>query len=121
MLTVKTYIKESSIHGIGLFAGQFIEKGELIWKMNSLVDMMITPRQMASLPAMTQETLIHYSYFDERRGMHIVCGDDARFFNKSETPNCIGNGFGNTIAARDIQEGEELTEIYYNAKEIKTS
>ena len=31
-MTVKTIIKESDIHGIGLFADEFIPKGTKIWE-----------------------------------------------------------------------------------------
>ena len=50
--------------------------------------------------------------------MYVLCGDDARFFNHSPSPNCVdiydsSHGLDDahdvTIAARDILPGEELT------------
>ena len=43
----------------------------------------------------------------------VLCGDNAKFFNHSETPNCKdGIGLSYTIADRDIKAGEELTGNY---------
>ena len=38
MLVVKTYINKSKIHGFGLFAGENIKKGTVIWKFNPVID-----------------------------------------------------------------------------------
>jgi hypothetical protein len=42
----------------------------------------------------------------------VLCGDDARFFNHEDEPTCRDfpdlDG-GTTVAARDIELGEELT------------
>jgi len=42
MLQVKTYVKESKIHGNGLFAKEFIPKGTIIWKFDSRLDTKIS-------------------------------------------------------------------------------
>ncbi len=123
MLLVKTYLDKSSIHGMGLFASEFIKKGTFIWTLQIGFDVLITKEQFLELPKLTQDYVMHYSYFDETLDCHIICGDNARFFNKSETPNCVGeNGDlnGNTIAGQDINEGEELTEIYFNFDELNS-
>ncbi len=48
--------------------------------------------------------------------MYVFCGDDARYFNHSDTPNTRGeeseDGYGETYALRDIEAGEELTGDY---------
>jgi len=36
MLLIKTFIDKSKIHGIGLFANVFIQKGKIIAKINKL-------------------------------------------------------------------------------------
>ena len=50
MLVVKTKIKNSPIHGIGLFAEEFIPKGTLVWKLNKKFDLIYTKKQFNSLP-----------------------------------------------------------------------
>lgn len=42
MLLVKTVIKKSSIHGLGLFANQKIKSGQIVWKYNPILDKKIS-------------------------------------------------------------------------------
>jgi len=46
----------------------------------------------------------------------ILCGDDARFINHSDTPNIASDytldPYGADIAVRDIEAGEEITTGY---------
>ncbi len=119
MLTVKTHIGNSQIHGTGIFASEFIPRGTLIWKLQKGFDIILTKDQFFELPILTQDFITHFSYYDKELNCHVLCGDHARFFNKSETPNCGGEKHDETIALRDIEQGEELTEIYFNLKEIE--
>lgn len=121
MLTVKTHIGNSSIHGTGLFATEFIPKGTLVWKLNSGFDVVLTKEHLLALPPITQDFFMHFSHFDKKLNSHILCSDHARFFNKSEDPNCGGDNHDETVALRDIEAGEELTEIYFNLKEIEAN
>ena len=48
---------------------------------------------------------------------YILCSDDARFFNHSDTPNTESREVDGedeviTVAKRDMQPGEELTDDY---------
>lgn len=117
MLLVKTYIGPSKIHGIGLFAGEFIAKGTPIWKFQREFDRTITKEHLDTLPVITQKFIIKYAYLSKKTNNYILCADDARFQNHSNTPNCIdqtaeGEKEGVDIAATDIQQGEELTMDY---------
>lgn len=113
MLLVKTTLRMSSIHGIGLFAAEFIASGTPIWRRCPLIDIMLSEDQLQDLSATAREQIAAYSYRQRATGLYVLCGDDARFFNHSKTPNCIDirgeDGQGVTLAARDIQPGEELT------------
>ena len=48
MNQIKTYIDRSGIEGIGLFAGEFIPKGTLIWKPSGL-DQVFSKEQLENL------------------------------------------------------------------------
>ena len=114
MLLIKTRIGKSAIHGIGLFADEFIAAETVIWKFSDLIDLCFDEKQMGELSESVKEQIGRYSYRDKRSGMYVLCGDDARFFNHSNEPNCLDfydyKDLGNvTIAARDIRAGEELT------------
>lgn len=117
MLFVKTKLSGSSIHGIGLFADEFIAAETVVWKFSDLIDLCFDERQINDLSENVSEQISRYSYRDKRSGIYVLCGDDARFFNHSNEPNCLDfydyKDLGRvTIAARDINAGEELTRNY---------
>jgi uncharacterized protein len=113
MLLVKTKLAPSAINGIGLFAAEFIAAGTIIWRYNPVVDSKLTAAQIEQLPAPSQAQISKYSYREIRSGLYVLCGDDARFFNHANEPNCIdlvNEAKGDvTLAGRDIAEDEELT------------
>lgn len=111
MLFVKTYLDNSPIHGIGLFANEFIPKGTIIWKFMPGFDRLLKEKRVSKLPQCTRNWLARYSYPVTTH--FLVCMDDARFFNHSDEPNTIDVGKKITIAKKDIHLGEELTCDYF--------
>lgn len=113
MLLVKTNLNVSRIHGIGLFADEFIREGTIIWRFNPLIDLRFSEEQLNQLPPGSYEQIKKYSYREKHSRLYVLCGDDARFFNHSENPNCIDVFYNEeedlTFADRDINFGEELT------------
>jgi uncharacterized protein len=111
MIRVKTYISHSNIHGIGLFAGEPIPKGTVIWAFDEPIDQRFTPADVSKMPPMMKAFLSRYAYCE--RGTLVLCGDHARFMNHSPTPSC-GNDASRrvTLALRDIAKDEELTDDY---------
>lgn len=117
MLVVKTKIKNSKIHGIGLFADEFIPKGTLIWQLNKKFDLIYNKRQFNSLPNKVKDAIIFYGHFQKEEGGYVLCSDDARFFNHSTNPNCRSE-IGKTYALKDIKKGEEMTDNYLEWDEL---
>jgi SET domain-containing protein len=115
MLLVKTYLDRSPIHGIGLFAAERIRAGTVIWRLSPDIDLLLEPAQVDRLHPAAREQIQKYTYLDHHLRKLVLCGDDARFFNHAEAPNCHDlpdtNG-GTTVSARDIEPGEELTSDY---------
>lgn len=109
MLLVKTKIGPSKIHGIGLFADENIPRGKVVWKFNPIIDKAITIEETKTLPGFTQEYIQKYSFFND--GKYILCGDYAIFTNHSDNPN-LESVDEMSVAAHDIQNGEELTDNY---------
>ena len=113
MLLVKTKLDLSSIHGIGLFADEFVPKDTVIWKFNRLFDLRCSEAEIEKLPESSREQIQKYCYREKHRKLYVLCGDDARFFNHSEAPNCFDFYSDEeqdlTVALRDIEAGEELT------------
>jgi SET domain-containing protein len=113
MLLVRTRLGVSDIEGIGLFADEFIPAGTVIWEMNDVIDLSLTSGEIERLSDISRSQVRKYSYLDKQSGRYVFCGDDARFFNHSDTPNCIdvadGPHGGRTLAITDIHPGQELT------------
>lgn len=115
MLQVKTKLAQSRIQGLGLFADEFIAKGTLVQRFIPNIDIEISSEVISFLSDLERETLKHFCYKHMERGSYILCADNARFLNHSETPNLIDGGSVEEvdIAARDIEKGEELTVNYF--------
>lgn len=112
---VKTKIGPSKIHGLGLFADQFIAKGTPIWKFKRDFDLKYTEAELNQLSEPPREQFLHYcySYTDKTGHYYVVCADDYRFLNHSIKPNITNTDVadeeeGVDIAIADIQIGEEL-------------
>jgi uncharacterized protein len=112
MLMVRTRIGPSSISGIGLFANEHIPKGSLVWRFQPGLDLLFTEGEVATLSEPARRQFENYAFLDRKYGKFMLCGDDARFFNHSRTPNCDDSVSDSTFALRDIFPGEELTVNY---------
>jgi uncharacterized protein len=105
---VATYLGRSSIHGLGVFTPVFIPAGTLIWSLDPDVDWTLTEADFDRFPEAYREKIRSYCYLEES-GNYILCGDNARFMNHSDIPNCDDWTSSSTVAYRDIAPGEELT------------
>jgi hypothetical protein len=117
MLLIETFVGLSKIHGagLGLFTLHPIEAGTVIWREHQIFDLTFTQDELDRLgeafwPAMKK--IDSYAWFDEQRGLWVLPGDDARFMNHSEEPNCDDSELFVIKAARHIKMGEELTVDY---------
>lgn len=115
MLLVKTKIGKSGIHGIGLFADQFIPKGSIVWKFQPGFDLKISENCLDKLSEFSREQFLNYAYLNKKTGNYVLCFDDARFYNHSKNPNCVSyypdleDEEGIDIAVIDINKGDEIT------------
>ena len=108
MLLVKTRLNISKVHGIGLFAGEFIPKGTITWKYSSEFDTSYPLDSIDRMSPSVRERFLDYSYVDFKQNKYILCFDDQRFINHSNKPN-IKSTPDKDIALRNIKEGEEMT------------
>lgn len=112
MLLVKTIVKQSTIPngGLGLFADQDIPKGFILWEFNKIVDVTIPVEKLEYLIKVEKDYIKKYAY---REGDNLIlCSDDDKYINHSDTPNVLDifdeRNFSVSVAARDIKAGEEL-------------
>jgi len=111
MLLVRTELKFSSTHGLGVFAAEFIPKGTRVWEYREGFDHRVSKDFVEALPEPARSTLCHYSAF--WGGGYVISADNARFLNHSQTPNLQTFAQPDVdVSLRDIEVGEELLEDY---------
>ncbi|MFW9987493.1 MAG: SET domain-containing protein [Candidatus Odinarchaeota archaeon] len=118
-----TEVKKSNIHGLGLFAKIFIQKGTIWWHARPQDVLVITKDQFITLRTSHRTVqlnkflhyLLTYSYYERTLDALIFCLDNSRYVNHSFNANSGAskdeNGFC-AVAIRDIQREEEITEDY---------
>ncbi len=123
MLTILASAKPSKIHGVGLFADEFIPKGTVTWRFDPKWDIVFPKDEVEKMPEHQKRLIQLVAYFSEKRQAYIYSIDDSRFLNHSTRSNhdvlpasreeelC-------NIANRDIQVGEELTVDYRTFDDI---
>jgi uncharacterized protein len=122
MLLVKCKLGQSGVHGLGVFAAQFIAQGTEVWRFQEGFDLEKTPEEVAALPPVAAEWFKRFGYLDHRLNQYILSFDDARFINHSDDPNvrpdyekhrcAVGH------AVRDIAEGEEIVINYRDIEKL---
>lgn len=112
MMLVKTYVAQSGIHGIGLFAEEPIAAGTKIWHYMGGMDVVFDASLLETLQEPMRSYLARYTYpHHSFKDKIILDGDNGRFMNHSDTPNTDFSQLPMTAgyALRDIAKGEELT------------
>ena len=121
MLLVPTRLAQSPIHGFGVYAAGLIPKGTPVWQFERGLDMEFDPGIVETLPEHVRTFFSHYGYLDRNVKRIILCFDDARFVNHSDTPNVATDyaqdAYGLDVALRDMAAGEELTMNYEGFEE----
>jgi hypothetical protein len=114
MMMVRTELRPSAIHGIGVFLTEPVRRGQLIWRFDSRIDRTFSDAEINDMPDILQEFMRTYSTLRADLKLWVLCGDNGRHFNHSEDPNTcsLGIAFGDDVAASDLPAGTELTSDY---------
>ncbi len=114
MMLVRTYLSNSAIEGIGIFAGEPIKAGDLIWRLEPKFDICFSESDIETLPPHMQDFIARYLYPHlHKPGVWVLESDNGRFMNHSESPNTDFTQVEEGFAIRDIAAGEEITCNYY--------
>jgi uncharacterized protein len=114
MLMVSTYLAPSAIEGLGVFAGEFIERRRLVWSLNPLFDIFIRKGEIEGLPRHMQDFINRYSWtYLKAPGGVFLESDYGKFMNHSLTPNTDFSVFDKGYALTDIAQGDEITCNYH--------
>jgi hypothetical protein len=109
MMLVPTYLAESRIHGIGVFAARPIGAGKTLWRFDERVDILLPIDGLGQVPERVGAFLKTYAYVCEFfPGNLVLNGDNARFINHADDPN-TDNRTALAFARRPIAKGEEIT------------
>ena len=110
MVLVKVKMGTSNVHGIGIFADQFIPKGTITWQFTPWFDRAYSEEELNKMSETAREEVLWYAYFDKQSNKYHLCSDDYRFIyhsSKKERINIASTPSKDT-SLRDIQAGEEL-------------
>ncbi|MGD9915787.1 MAG: SET domain-containing protein [Rhizobiaceae bacterium] len=122
MLLVRTYVAQSAIEGVGVFAAEPIARGTPIWRLEPSLDRLIPLETYRAATPVLKDLLDRYAYPSADYPGHIVYDfDNGRFMNHSATPNTDFSAAVGGVALRDVAAGEELTCDYgefYGAFEL---
>lgn len=111
MLVVKTEIRKSPIHGVGVFALEDIKEGQLVYKWNPKVDRVYSWEDVQKLTGKQRELMNRFA-MKEGKDVHLD-GDNSHFMNHSDNPNMAPFPDNDTwFATRDIKKGEEIVCSY---------
>lgn len=114
MMLVRTYLSNSPIEGVGIYAAEPIKAGDVIWRLEPKFDVFFTESDIEELPPHMQDFIARYSYpHMTKPGIWVLESDNGRFMNHNEAPNTDFTDFEQGYAIRDIAAGEEITCNYY--------
>ncbi len=104
---MKIQVKESDIEGFGVFAGEDIRKGALIYTMRGM------KVSIPNLKAKYESGKIRIDDpFQISDRTYLILEKPGIYFNHSCNPNAGIHGTRRLIARRDIHRGEEITYDY---------
>lgn len=117
MIHIDYNLDKSDKHGVGLFADQDINKGDLIYTASPILDVNITQAQFDSLSEREKKEILWWGFFDEPSQMWHVDFDVSKFINHADASHATVTQDKNhddayLVATRDIKKGEELTQNY---------
>ncbi len=119
MTMVRIEIGRSGIHGLGCFAKEGIEAGQLVWRFDESFDLVLKKDIVEALSPGARENFLNYAFISKTTGDYILCSDDSKFTNHSSSPNVtcfVPEGCENNelecYATQDILPGEEITNDY---------
>jgi len=111
MLVVRTELRISPVHGLGVFAAEPIQKSQVIWRPHPSCDLYYSAEAFARLPEAFREAIEYYGYFHRETQSFMYEVDNGRFINHSENPT-MKRGRRVMTAARDLGPGDEITADY---------
>jgi hypothetical protein len=118
MLLIAVEVRASAIHGLGVFAGEAVAKGQTVWQFDPGMDRKHPAEWLQRQPAHVRRFMALYGVLSLDRRHYYIAGDQTLYINHSAAPNLVPrpeilvNDEEVVVAARDIAVGAELTIDY---------
>jgi SET domain-containing protein len=115
VIHVKYKLEKSKIHGIGLFADEDLQPGQLVYTASPALDVDIPMEEFEALDEKGKQEIRQWGFLMEPEDVWHVDFDISRFVSQSFEPNLIQDPNHQEtylVAAREIKAGEELTQNY---------
>ena len=115
----KVYVAPSKIHGVGIFAIDNINKGDLIFEYSNKNTNKLSKKILNKIDiSKNQQDVLSRMYYADKEAIYIKYDQDihwVNFMNHSKNPNMI-YGLNKYFAKRNIKANEELT-LDFTAKQ----
>ena len=115
----KVYVAPSKIHGVGIFAIDDINKGDLIFEYSNKNTNKLSRQTLNKIDiSKNQQDVLSRMYYADEKAIYIKHDQDihwVNFMNHSKKPNMI-YGLNKYFAKRNIKANEELT-LDFTAKQ----
>ena len=108
MLVVSHFVGRSEIHNLGLFLGEPVSQGKVVWRFEADFDTELRKDFVETLPEYYKSMVLDCAEFFSERGVYRLGNDADIFMNHSDEPNLLDLGHV-MLAGRAISVGEELT------------
>lgn len=112
MMIVKNYVAASSIHGVGLFCGEELEAGHVVYVFDPAVDIRMESREVEAKGPVFARFMRIFAYRDLEDDYLYISVDNSKFMNHSATPNTLWDR-EKGWTCQPIVKGEEFTCDYH--------
>jgi SET domain-containing protein len=115
VIHIKYKLRESKLHGIGLFTDEDLEKGQVVYTASPILDTNITKEQFDLLDEKEKREIRWWGFWDAPNNVWHSDFDVTRFVNHSFEPTITQDPKykdAYLVTTRDIKKGEELTQNY---------
>lgn len=122
MIHTSYILKESPLHGIGLFTQEDLSKGQLVYTASPLLDVNITQQEFDSLSENEQNEIRWWGFWDEPTQRWHVDFDVSKFINHSSNATLTQDSDHTEaylITTRNVNAGEELTQDYLEFETVE--
>lgn len=122
MFVIPTELRQSPVHGVGVFLLVPVKKDALVWRFDPRLDQVIPDHAIENLPEAARRYILIHAPWHQGSRAYVLSGDNARYTNHSMLPNTYSvdkDCFAESYAARDLEIGEEITTNYFEEYDNK--